>query len=350
MAQAADFAARVRTAFPALAFSEAVLAQKGEDHHVVMLDGRYVFRFPRHADHPTGLALERAVLAALKGRCEVAVPDYRYVAPDGAFAGYKMIAGDELTPTRFARLSRQTQERVLDQIADFVSAMHGLTVCEIEAAAGATFDWPREGSPADYAAEVIAAEIITSYFADRNLEFDVSSPQATLTNGGFNCDLMTITYLTNSVPAPGTDYNITIPLEPSHDTNGTFALTGSATNDPNTAYLTNTEGKLTFFFPVSFTNVLTKSGYTVTNILKGTVVATAPASAWPLPLSVGLQDGQVSLTWPSFPGPTFTVQSTGGLGSSWNTASGVTTVHANTSTWTGSATNTAQFYRLHATF
>jgi len=205
-------------------------------------------------------------------------------------------------------------------------------------------------APADYAAEVIAAEIITSYFADRNLEFDVSSPQATLTNGGFNCDLMTITYLTNSVPAPGTDYNITIPLEPSHDTNGTFALTGSATNDPNTAYLTNTEGKLTFFFPVSFTNVLTKSGYTVTNILKGTVVATAPASAWPLPLSVGLQDGQVSLTWPSFPGPTFTVQSTGVLGSSWNTASGVTTVHANTSTWTGSATNTAQFYRLHATF
>ncbi len=153
MAEAADFAARVRAAFPYLGFANAVLAQKGEDHDVLVLDNRYVFRFPRHADHPTGLALERAVLTALQGRCELAIPDYRYVAPDGAFAGYGMIAGEELTPARFARLSRQTQERVLDQIADFVSAMHGLTVREIEAAAGTTFDWPREGSPADYAAD-----------------------------------------------------------------------------------------------------------------------------------------------------------------------------------------------------
>jgi hypothetical protein len=205
-------------------------------------------------------------------------------------------------------------------------------------------------APADYGAEAIESEVITGYFADRNLQFDVASPQATLTNGGFNADLVTISCLTNPPPAPETDYSITIPLEPSKDTNGTLEMTGSSTNDPNTAYFTNSGGQLALFFPVSFTNVSTKSGFTVTRILKGMVVATAPASAWPLSLSASFQNGQISLTWPSFPGPTFTVLSTQVLGSPWTAASGVTTVQANTSTWTGSATNTALFYRLQATF
>jgi hypothetical protein len=38
------------------------------------------------------------------------------------------------------------------------------------------------------------------------------------------------------------------------------------------------------------------------------------------------------------------------LGTNWITATGVTTVQANTSTWTGAAANTAQFYRIQAAF
>jgi hypothetical protein len=159
-----------------------------------------------------------------------------------------------------------------------------------------------------------------------------------------------ISYVTNNTPAPARDYNITIPLEPNHNTNGQESLNGSTTNNPDTAYLTNSGGQLALFVPVNITNVSVKSGYTNMNNLKGTVVATAPASAWPLPLTALLQNGQLSLTWPSFPGPTFTVQTTQTLGTNWATAPGVTTTNVNTSTWTGAATNTAQFYRILAAF
>jgi aminoglycoside phosphotransferase (APT) family kinase protein len=153
-ASAAELARRVRAAFPDLEFSRAERIEKGEDHQVLVLDGRYVFRFPRYPHHPTGLKLELAVLAALKGRCALPMPDYRFVAPDGAFAGYELIEGVELTPQRFAALSRVAQERVLDQVAGFLSAMHGLTAAEVKTClGGAPEAWPRGGTPADQAAD-----------------------------------------------------------------------------------------------------------------------------------------------------------------------------------------------------
>jgi aminoglycoside phosphotransferase (APT) family kinase protein len=149
---AGALAARVRAAFPELAFEAAVLDEKGEDHHVLVLDGRFVFRFPRHANHPTGLALEMAVLRALRGRCALPMPDYRYVSPAGDFAGYELIEGVELTPGRFAGLSRVVQERVLEQLAGFLSAIHALAPDDIVADMGAAGDvWPRLRTPAEEA-------------------------------------------------------------------------------------------------------------------------------------------------------------------------------------------------------
>jgi len=150
----ARLAARVRATFPALEFARAVLNERGEDHYALVLDDRYVFRFPRHANHPTGLNLELAVLSALKGRCALPTPDYRYVSPAGDFAGYEMIEGVELTPARFAALSRTAQETVLDQVAGFLSAIHGLALEEVIALLGAAPDpWPNAGTPVDAAAE-----------------------------------------------------------------------------------------------------------------------------------------------------------------------------------------------------
>lgn len=150
----AALAARVRAAFPRLEFSQPVLNERGEDHYALILDHRYVFRFPRHDNHPTGLRLELAVLDALRGRCALPVPDYRYVAPGGDFAGYEMIDGVELTPDRFAALSRAAQETVLDQIAGFLSAIHGLAPDQVTARLGAGLEpWPNAGTPKDAASD-----------------------------------------------------------------------------------------------------------------------------------------------------------------------------------------------------
>jgi len=133
MATAVALAARVRGVFSGLEFTHAELNERGEDHQVLVLDDRYLFRFPRHAHHPTGLALERAVIGAVRGRCDLPMPDYRFVAPGGEFAGYEMIQGVELTPERFAALARPAQERVLEQAAGFLSALHQISLDELAA-------------------------------------------------------------------------------------------------------------------------------------------------------------------------------------------------------------------------
>jgi len=212
-------------------------------------------------------------------------------------------------------------------------------------------------APADYGGEINQFLVVTAYFAARNLQFDATSSAAALTNGGFNSGLLTVTFLANSTPAPSVDYNVVVPLSPSSDTTGTETLVGSATNITATAYLTNAFNvtnvaqKLTLNIPVNITNVSTVSGDVITVILTGTVVATAPAAAWPAPqVNYSFQAGQLTLTWYSIPGQSFTVQTTQNLRAAWTTAPGPLATNANTTSWTGNTTNTAQFFRVNAIY
>lgn len=121
---ARELTAQVQSVFPDLQFATAIVEERGGDHHILLLDQTYAFRFPRETMH--GLDVEIAVLAALRGRCDVAVPEYRFVDPAGRFAGYRFIAGDELTPWRFAALPATIQHGVLDRAGRFLSVLHSL--------------------------------------------------------------------------------------------------------------------------------------------------------------------------------------------------------------------------------
>src|SRR5271168_935289 len=95
---------RIRTEFPLLRFADAKLNDFGEDHAVVLLDGRWAFRFPRSAAAAALGVMERRLLAQLNAVSPVATPHYEHVSQAGDFGGYRMIAGEELTEARFAAL------------------------------------------------------------------------------------------------------------------------------------------------------------------------------------------------------------------------------------------------------
>lgn len=117
---------RIRDEFPDLRFAEATLNDDGEDHAVVLLDDRWVFRFPRTAEAAARGVSERRLLASLNAVSPVATPRYTHLSRTGDFGGYRMIAGVGLTEAVFAALSRETQERVLGEIGDFLSVLHAL--------------------------------------------------------------------------------------------------------------------------------------------------------------------------------------------------------------------------------
>lgn len=153
---------RIRAAFPDIAFTRAALIDDGEDHAVVVLDGAWVFRFPRTGERQRLFNAELSLLEHIGTACEVQVPRYAYVAPRSAFGGYAMIKGAALAPPVFAALSRAAQERILAQIAGLLRVVHSTSPKVVETADGQI---ARQWSGADYAlryGEVTRASIEAS--------------------------------------------------------------------------------------------------------------------------------------------------------------------------------------------
>lgn len=125
-AKLASLVARIRTTFPELQFDQAKLFDLGFDHAVVILDGALVFRFPRQSANQVNFIYELRLLAELKRRTTVAIPDYLYIAPGDAFGGYPLLDGEVMRPTRFQGLDRPAQEAVLLQIAELLGVLHAL--------------------------------------------------------------------------------------------------------------------------------------------------------------------------------------------------------------------------------
>jgi hypothetical protein len=201
-------------------------------------------------------------------------------------------------------------------------------------------------APADFGGQ-ITPPLTTGYAAGRNFQFDLNSPTILLTNGGFDASNLTFTYQTNIPPVPILDYRVTSFI-PADNTNGTAALSGTSTNGINTASLTNNSGMLYLSLPINTSMVTTSSVGAITLVLTGQLVATAPASDWVFPVTIGLTNGQVTLEWPSLPGQHFTVQAAPSLSGAWNAATGTMTKKTSTTAWTGSQSGNVSFYRVFA--
>jgi hypothetical protein len=203
-------------------------------------------------------------------------------------------------------------------------------------------------APADYGGEISESlgflGSTTGYAAGRNLKFDVTSPWLTLSNSQIDASTVEATFLTNTVPVPSVDFYVT-GTGLFNSTNGTTSLVGSSTNGQAFAIFTNTMGLITIIIPLDFTNTVESFGDDLTMILTGKITASAPESAWPLLVGVGLQGPDVILNWPSIAGQTFSVETSSDL-YHWTTASGKTATAGNVTTWSATPIGHGQFYRV----
>ena len=81
----------IKEHFPKLKFKESKLITCGFDHVVLMLDDKYIFRFPKDKYYKKKIKIEMNLLNVLKSKTKVAVPDYQFVPKDKSFGGYKLI-------------------------------------------------------------------------------------------------------------------------------------------------------------------------------------------------------------------------------------------------------------------
>ena len=118
------FLRRIQAEFPDLRWTSHRYLTHGWDHAIVILDEALVFRAPRAQAYRDALADEVRLLRYLQPRVDVGIPDYTYQSADGSFAGYPLLPGRELDVDSFRELSANQRERIADQLAAFLTAVH----------------------------------------------------------------------------------------------------------------------------------------------------------------------------------------------------------------------------------
>ncbi|MBP6060897.1 MAG: aminoglycoside phosphotransferase family protein [Candidatus Pacebacteria bacterium] len=115
---------KIRKEFPELVWTKAEHNVDGQDHYVIILDNKFVFRFPRTTKYLKRLQNEILLLKYLKNKLNVSIPEYIYVAKDKSFAGYVLIPGFQLKKKVFRDLSRETKISIAKRLAEFLSILH----------------------------------------------------------------------------------------------------------------------------------------------------------------------------------------------------------------------------------
>ncbi len=144
----------IRQAFPELQIRAVELNEQGQNNDVLVVDGRWIFRFPRYAQALERLEIEAAILAAVEPYITLAIPVPVYLALEGreagiAFLGYRRIEGEPLWRETYRALEHAlepaaTLDRLAGQLAGFLKELHGVPVAEVAAAAGTRHELPRD--------------------------------------------------------------------------------------------------------------------------------------------------------------------------------------------------------------
>jgi aminoglycoside phosphotransferase (APT) family kinase protein len=123
---------RIHQEFPDLKWDNFEYINHGWDHDVVILNDKTVFRFPNSPEYKTILKDEVRLMAYLKNKINITIPQYKYVSSDHSFAGYEIIPGDSLTVAKFSSIPSGDRSNITKQLASFFTSLHMVELNEIK--------------------------------------------------------------------------------------------------------------------------------------------------------------------------------------------------------------------------
>lgn len=123
--------AAIIAAFPELAGGDFYANDAGWDSLIIDVDNSLIFKFPRDAEAETGLRQEAALLAALRPKLSIIVPDMELIEGPPLFSRHAKLPGEHLLSPDYAQLDDAARSRIAQQLANFHTEMHGLTALSI---------------------------------------------------------------------------------------------------------------------------------------------------------------------------------------------------------------------------
>jgi aminoglycoside phosphotransferase (APT) family kinase protein len=128
-----DVAKLIQMQFPSLTVENVSYLGEGWDNKVFLVNGNYVFRFPRREEGVTLMAHEIRVMPLLAPHIHLPIAHPRFIGyPTDQFphpfAGYDYLQGDALAELDFSILP---ETEVLTQLAHFLRELHAINLHDI---------------------------------------------------------------------------------------------------------------------------------------------------------------------------------------------------------------------------
>lgn len=123
---------QIQQAFPDYAIHNiAQTVWSGQNNDVILVNGDTVFRFPKYQFGVDLIESEVRVLNYLRPHITLAIPEPRFHHVDqlgNSFIGFPLLPGSPLTHERLHALDDNTQQRIADQLANYLCEIHTLPV------------------------------------------------------------------------------------------------------------------------------------------------------------------------------------------------------------------------------
>lgn len=139
---------KISVDFPDIKFNTAKMITCGFDHVVLILDNKYVFRFPKNDYYKKKIQVEMRLLSELKKKTN-RIPDYKFVSKDQSFGGYPIIDGKPLSTKRFKELTSQQKTQLANKLAYFLTVLHNIPISKAQNI-GLKFEWSHQDELKQY--------------------------------------------------------------------------------------------------------------------------------------------------------------------------------------------------------
>ncbi|HLC52132.1 MAG TPA: aminoglycoside phosphotransferase family protein [Candidatus Nanoarchaeia archaeon] len=132
---------KIKKDFPKLKVSNSKFVTCGFDHLILILDDKYIFRFPRGEKYKKRIRKEIAFLKIFKKITPIPVPNYSFISKETNFGGYKLIKGKEFSTSIFRKLIKEQKVSTSKDISLFLSALHTFSLEEAKKLGFRRVEW-----------------------------------------------------------------------------------------------------------------------------------------------------------------------------------------------------------------
>ncbi len=123
----------IRSAYPDFSVNSVISNEQGQNNDILIINGDYIFRFPKYLDGIKQLEVEVAVLSGIERYITLSIPHITFqndvMEVRQAFVGYRMIPGEALLrETLLAIEDEKTIDGLARQLGGFLKELHTIPV------------------------------------------------------------------------------------------------------------------------------------------------------------------------------------------------------------------------------